>query len=74
MAKFRNKQRENIWARPLKLSKRSRAEACLIAYLWTLVLNSSGVLDEITEEGGLFKTGIVLGKMNSSGHHYKQDV
>ena len=25
-------------------------------------LNSSGVLDEVTEEGRLFQTGIVLGK------------
>ena len=32
------------------------------------------VLDETTEEGRLFQTGIVLGKINFSGHHYKQTV
>ena len=32
------------------------------------------VLDEITEEGGLLQTGIILGKMNFSGHHYMQIV
>ena len=33
------------------------------------------VLDETTEEGRLFKTGIVLGtKRIFSGHHYRQIV
>ena len=32
------------------------------------------VLDETTEEGRLFQTGIVLGKMSFSGHHYMQIV
>ena len=32
------------------------------------------VLDETTEEGRLFQTGIVLGKMSFSGHHYRQIV
>ena len=34
-------------------------------------LNSSVVLDATTEEGRLFHSGIVLGKVNSSGHHYR---
>ena len=37
-------------------------------------LNSSMVLDETTEEGRLFQTEIVLGKMSFSGHHYRQIV
>ena len=32
------------------------------------------VLDRTTEEGRLFQTGIVLGKRNFSGHHYRQMV
>ena len=32
------------------------------------------VLDETTEEGRLFQTEIVLGKMSFSGHHYRQIV
>ena len=34
-------------------------------------LNSSAVFDETTEEGRLFHKGIVLGKKNSSEHHYR---
>ena len=30
------------------------------------------VFVETTEEGRLFLSGIVLGKMNFSGHHYRQ--
>ena len=32
------------------------------------------ILDETTEEGRLFQTGIVLGKMNFSGYRYRQIV
>ena len=32
------------------------------------------VLDETTEEGRLFQTGKVWGKMNFSGHHHRQIV
>ena len=32
------------------------------------------VLDRTTEEGRLFQTGIVLGKKEFSGHHYRQMV
>ena len=34
-------------------------------------LNSSAVCDETTEEGRLFHKGIVLGKKNSSEHHFR---
>ena len=35
-------------------------------------MHSSMVFDETTEEGILFQSGIVLGKMNFSGHHCRQ--
>ena len=60
------------WAIKTIYKKQSRGmlkripEGPEVSYLWTLglkrALNSSGVLDETTEGGRLFHTGIVLGK------------
>ena len=36
--------------------------------------NMYPLMDETTKEGRLFQTGIILGKMNFSGHHYRQIV